>query len=117
MNLRRTLPKEIDHAIGVLSDTLDYAEGMAAQHRVERHVRWSVWADRFAAAIVFIGFFAGAFGPENWRPTWLMIMGAGVVLSLMRHVLAFHLQVDRAEAALNRWRQVAGTLAVQGPSP
>ena len=118
MSKRRPLPAEIENALNVLSTTQHLAEGEAAKALAIKYFAQFNWVEWLGLVPVVIAFVGLGFRDLTWGEAMLWL---GLLLSVANIFLRQHLSrvwnLDRYRDALNRWRQIAGTLAVRGTHP
>jgi hypothetical protein len=117
MEKRPTLLADIEAALVTLETTSDYAAGAAAEQIVRGAMRRS-WIFEVAATIGYVVPIGLLLAFRDTLPGGWGIGLAAAVFALvfsMDWVLNRTGRRRRMHAALNRWRQIAGTLAVRRP--
>jgi hypothetical protein len=119
MAKRPTLPDPIEAAVATLETTSDYAAGVAAERTVKAAAR-RTWMLEGLVALAWLVPFGLLLTVSDRLPEGL---AGGLAAAVLALALTMQWLFDRTgrrrrlEAALNRWRQIAGTLAVTGRTP
>ncbi len=116
MTERLPLPDDIEHALDALSTTEDYEVGESSKALLDGYFAKHRWIDWLGMFPVAMGLVSLPFRGQPWAELLLLaalLLGILSVLFVQRQRVVWSL--DRYSDALNRWRQIAGTLAVRGP--
>jgi hypothetical protein len=118
---RQALPEAVEAALDTLSYTEDYAEALAAWAIITKYFRRYTW---FHSLIGIIGLIFAASAAaiimldlgNAWSGPHLLTWGAWTAITAALGIPLFmKWNLDRYFDAENRWRQIAGTLAVRRP--
>jgi hypothetical protein len=118
MSERQPLPSKIEDALDVLATTEDLAEGEAAEGLASNYFAQFNWVEWLGLVPVVIAFVGLGFRDQAWGEAILLLgLLLGVANIFLRHHLRRVWNLDRYQDALNRFRQIAGTLAVRSQTP
>lgn len=112
---RKPLPADVEAALDTLDTTQNLADGDAAKAIAVAYFKKFQWLSWLGAIPVVLGLIALAVRDQPWDgPLALFAAALGVANIFFVQERRVHVSLDRFEEAMNRWRQIAGTLAVSG---
>jgi hypothetical protein len=111
----KPLPSDVEDAIETLETTQDYVVGEAAFKRIEEHFKPRDWQDwMFAIIGVVVASAPVILMADVANKTFTMILAGAALIIAFAYICLYPNRegATRANNALNRWGQIAGTLAV-----